>query len=115
MIFMKTREQIETYLKENGHTSTAIDHIAGFLTGKDIKKYNEKLIFKKGDGSFASFLAWFDSEDTKPQPNDPLYELLCDLFEKVEKSDNHYETERARKHISFLISAFVIDASPRRV
>ena len=47
--FMKTKEQVISYVLKNGHTNEAISKITGFLIGAGLKDNDEKIKFKVGD------------------------------------------------------------------
>lgn len=62
---MKTKEKVLWHLKNVGYTNRAIDKICAYMIAKDLKSIDEKIIIKKGDNDFESFVEWFNQNDVE--------------------------------------------------
>lgn len=108
---MRTKLEIVSYLKENGHTNNAIAKITGFLIGAGIKDNDEKLVFKRGDSTWDDFYDWFENKPTHIDEETPLYNSFAFLFKLRDASDNAAETRIIDRCIMYLIDACVNDVS----
>lgn len=83
---MKTKEQVLGHLKQVGYTKRAIDKICAYMIAKELKNLDEKIIIKKGDNDFESFVDWFNQDEvetimegTAKSLNNYLSDLLSDI------------------------------------
>lgn len=101
---MKTREEVEGHLKENGYSKNAVNRILAFLVGAGVKKFDEQMIVKYGDGTWAEFYEWWQNEN---EGEDCAFcDLMDYLCEQHNKSTNEGEKEKISRYIEFLIDAF---------
>ena len=100
---MKTREEVEKHLKSTGYSKNAVSRILSFLVGAGVKEFDEQMIVKYGDGTWAEFYEWWQNED---ECEDCVF---CDLCEQHNKSTNEDEKEQIRRYVEFLIDAFIDD------
>lgn len=101
---MKTLEEVQQHLANNGYTREAISRILGFLIGSGVKRYDEEILVKYGAKTFDDFFEWWNEEDSEED------KVLCDLMEYLsDKYDNakcEGDKERFGKFIDFLIEQF---------
>ena len=107
---MRTKDEIVTYLKENGHTANAIAKITGFLIGANIKEVKEGIVFKRGDGTWDEFFMWYKNEPKQTEEY-PLYNIFAYLHKLRNETDNAAEISRIDDCIMFLVDTFVLDAT----
>ena len=107
---MRTKDEIVTYLKENGHTQEAMSKITGFLIGANLKDVKEKIVFKRGNDTWDDFFEWYENKDARNEEH-PLYDIFTYLHKLRNETDNASEVERISNCIAFLVSEFVFDAS----
>lgn len=101
---MKTREEVEGHLKSTGYSKKAVNRILAFLVGAGVKEFDEQMIVKYGDGTWAEFYEWWNNEDECEDCR------LCSLIEYLIEQHNACEDEKKKDeiggHIEFLIDAF---------
>ena len=101
---MKTREEVEKHLKSTGYSKNAVNRILAFLVGTGVKEFDEQMIVKYGDGTWAEFYEWWKNE------NDCEDCVFCDLMDYLckqhNKSTDEDEKEEISRYIEFLIDAF---------
>lgn len=101
---MKKREEVDKHLKENGYSKNAANRILAFLVGAGVKKFDEQMNVKYGDGTWAEFYEWWNNED---ECEDCVFcDLMDYLCEQHNKSTNEEEKEQISRYIEFLIDAF---------
>lgn len=86
----RTKEELVKHAVERGYTDKAIAKISGFLIGVGLKDESELLLWKKGNGTWEEFHAWYNGRDTEKSI---LETLLEDVYANLDKADN----ERLRK------------------
>ena len=121
--FMKTKEQVISYVMKNGHTNEAISKITGFLIGAGLKDDNEQIKFKIGDNEWASFIKWFNGnkeDDNKfdiEEDSHPLLKLLSLLFELRDMAiaeGDEFMKKNICDMLDFLFDEFVVDKTNKR-
>lgn len=101
---MRTREEVENRLKENGYSKNAVNRILAFLVGAGVKEFDEQMIVKYGDGTWAEFYEWWENEN---ECDDCVFcDLMEYLCEQHNKSAIEEEKEQIGRYIEFLIDAF---------
>lgn len=110
---MKTKDEVLSYLKENGHTSSAIAKICGFMVGAGIKGDSEKVMFKRGSKTWEDFKDWYygDSKSNKKCPLVALFGLLFKEMDKAVEDGDVDRTVEIEEIVDFLFSEFVIDVT----
>lgn len=104
---MKTRDEVEKHLKSTGYSKNAVNRILAFCVGAGIKEFDEQMIVKYGDGTWAEFYEWWQNED---ECEDCVFcDLMNYLCEQHNKSTNEGEKEEISKYVKFLIDAFIDD------
>lgn len=102
---MKTREEVEKHLKSTGYSKNAVNRILAFLVGAGTKEFDEQMIVKYGDGTWAEFYEWWNNED---DCEDCVFcDLMNYLCEQHNKSAKEEEKEQIRRYVEFLIDAFI--------
>lgn len=106
---MKTKDEILTYLKNNGHSNNAITKIMGFLIGAGLKDDAETIIYKRGTNTWDDFMHWYNNE---PATDDsPLYYIFKILAEKRADVISPDDAKIVDDCIDFLIKEFVLDTT----
>lgn len=101
---MKTREEVEKHLKSTGYSKNAVSRILSFLVGAGVKEFDEQMVVKYGDGTWAEFYEWWTN---KNKCDDCVFcDLMEYLCEQHNKSTNEDEKEEISRYIEFLIDAF---------
>ena len=102
---MKTKEEVVKHFEEYGYSKDALNRILGFLVGAGIKEFNEEFLVQYGDGTWADFYEWWNSEDEECDDC-----RLCSLIEYLIEQHNACKDEKKKDeiggHIEFLINAF---------
>lgn len=121
--FMKTKEQVISYVLRNGHTNEAISKITGFLIGAGLKGENEQIKFKIGGNEWASFIKWFngnkedDNKSDIEEDSHPLLKLLSLLFELRDMAiaeGDEFMKNNLCDMLDFLFDEFVVDKTNKR-
>ena len=101
---MRTKEEVEKHLKSTGYSKNAVNRILAFLVGAGVKEFDEQMVVKYGDGTWAEFYEWWNNED---ECDDCVFcDLLNYLCEQHNKSTYEEEKEEISRYIEFLIDAF---------
>jgi hypothetical protein len=101
---MRKREEVEKHLKSTGYSKNAVNRILAFLVGAGVKEFDEQMIVKYGDGTWAEFYEWWQNEN---ECDDCVFcDLMDYLCEQHNKSTNEDEKEEIGRYIEFLIDAF---------
>lgn len=106
---MRTKEEILTYLKENGHSSNAITKITGFLIGKGLKSEQEQILYKRGHATWDEFYAWYKNESPSVKP--PIYHVFAALFKAKDEAKDPYDKVCINTVINFLVGKYVVDTT----
>lgn len=102
---MRTKEEVEKHLKETGHSKNAINRILAFLVGAGVKEFDEQMMVKYGDGTWAEFYEWWNNDD---ECEDCVFcDLMNYLCEQHNKSTNEEEKELINRFIEFLFESFI--------
>lgn len=106
---MKTKDEILTYLKNNGHSNNAITKIMGFLIGAGLKDDAETIIYKRGTNTWDDFMHWYNNESATD--DSPLYYIFKILVEKRADVISPDDAKIVDGCIDFLIKEFVLDTT----
>lgn len=102
---MRTREEVERHLKGTAYSKNAASRILAFLVGAGVKEFDEKMVVKYGDGTWAEFYEWWNNEDEECDDCP-----FCGLMEYLIEQHNACKDERKKDeiggYIEFLIEAF---------
>ena len=106
---MRTKDEVLAYLKETGHSNSAVTKIMGFLIGNGMKTPDEEIVLKRGQNSWEEFYDWFEN---KPKEKEcPLYNLMSYLNDRLNEANTSAEAKRINGFMAFLVSEFVLDVS----
>lgn len=106
---MKSKETILAHLKETGYTDNAICKILGYLIGAGIKEENEKVLVKKGEAEWSYFWCWLNDSNKDVCHECPLCELLNEIVEEMEESDDPNRVQKLHDRYTFLLEEFGLD------
>lgn len=101
---MKTLEEVQQHLANNGYTRNAISKILGLLIGSGVKQYNEEILVRYGAKSFDDFFAWWEEEES--EEDKVLSDLMEYLAGKYDNAKCEGDKERFGKFIDFLVENF---------
>ena len=101
---MRTKEEVKKHLRETAYSKSDVQRILGYLVGAGVKEFDEQMIAKYGDGTWAEFYEWWEDEN---ECEDCVFcDLMNYLCEQHNKSTNEEEKEEISRYIEFLIDDF---------
>lgn len=99
----KNKNEVLEYLEKNGHNERAIEKITGFMIGNNLKKNNEVIRFRIGNGTWDDFYDWYRGEIKR----DPVVELFDFMFKELDNAKDAERKKEVKKHVDFLTEVFI--------
>lgn len=99
---MKTKEDVVRHFEEYGYSKDALNRILGFLVGAGIKEFDEEMLIQFGNGTWADFYEWWNSEDEECDDC-----CLCGLIEYLVEQHNTCNDEKKKDEISGYIEFLI--------